>query len=79
MKFRNQKYSQIAARWAPHPPPPWGVPGWAAVWGGGGGGGGTAPFHPQLNILNIFDVRPLIMLQMYRVIPQDYAGPTKND
>ena len=34
---------------------------------------------PQLMILNIFDVRPLIMLQMYRVIPQDYAGPTKKD
>ena len=40
------------------------------------GGNGAVP---QLNILNIFCVRPPITLQMFVVMLQDYTGPTKKD
>ena len=41
--------------------------------------GGTVPFPPQLKILNIFYVNPLITLQMFVGMLQDYTGPMKKD
>ena len=41
--------------------------------------GGNSTVPPQLKILNIFYVNPLITLQMFVGMLQDYTGPMKKD
>ena len=41
--------------------------------------GGNSTVPPQLKILNIFNVNPLITLQMFVGMLQDYTGPMKKD